>query len=165
LDSWTVVEGMIAVVKRTGHSSYYVEKGMGAMGKSPSQMGIREANYTIQGGAFPIWLENALCCPIGIVACYSGSSQDDHHLVVTSIKDYLKKLKRSENESIYPGSEHTGVPVLEPHRVQQSAHSEYQTSEWITTEGSRRGGGSRQGDPISPRQSYASDDDEERGRR
>jgi len=166
LDSWTVVEGMIAVVKRTGHSSYYVEKGMGAMGKSPAQMGI-QGDFRINGGAFPIWLENALCCPIAIVACYSGSSQDDHHLVVTSIKDYLKKLKRSENESTYPGSEHTGVPVPEPHRVQPSAHSEYQTSEWITTEGSSRRGGSRQGDPLSPRQSqmYASDEDEDRGRR
>ena len=25
-------------------------------------------------------LQNAPCCPIAIVACYSGSSQDDHHV-------------------------------------------------------------------------------------
>lgn len=67
-------QGMIAVVRRTGHSSYYVEKGMGAMGKTPKQLGI-EGNYRINGGgqssyvlgapqwltifntAFPIWLE------------------------------------------------------------------------------------------------------------
>ena len=32
LDSWASLEGMINVVRRTGHSSYYVEKGIGAMG-------------------------------------------------------------------------------------------------------------------------------------
>jgi len=162
LDSWTVLDGMIAVVKRTGHSSYYVEKGMGAMGKSPAQMGIPEREFKIHGGAFPIWLENALCCPIAIVACYSGSSQEDHHLVVTSVKDYLKKLKRSENESIFPGSEHTGMPISEPPRIRSpmspraATHSEYQPSEWVTTEASHTL-------EIRSRQSYS--DEEERGRR
>lgn len=68
---------MIAVVRRTGHSSYYVEKGMGAMGKTPKQLGI-PGDYRINGGgmfdltsdialnatsfllvhaAFPVWLE------------------------------------------------------------------------------------------------------------
>lgn len=42
-------QGMIAVVRRTGHSSYYVEKGMGAMGKTPRQLGI-EGNYRFNGG-------------------------------------------------------------------------------------------------------------------
>jgi uncharacterized protein (UPF0303 family) len=49
LDSWTCLEGMISVVKRTGHSSYYVEKGMGAMGKTPKQMGI-QGEFRIHGG-------------------------------------------------------------------------------------------------------------------
>ena len=40
---------MIAVVKRTGHSSYYVEKGMSAMGKTPKQLGI-QGDYRINGG-------------------------------------------------------------------------------------------------------------------
>jgi uncharacterized protein (UPF0303 family) len=77
LDSWSVLEGMIAVVKRTGHSSYYVEKGIGAMGKSQAQMGI-QSDFQVHGGgiwilfdcfcfalwvdrlistAFPVWLE------------------------------------------------------------------------------------------------------------
>jgi hypothetical protein len=70
---------MINVVKRTGHSSSYVEKGMGAMGKTAKQMGI-PGEFRINGGgelffpnaralckheilttkvctAFPIWLE------------------------------------------------------------------------------------------------------------
>ena len=33
LDAWASLEGMLNVVRRTGHSSYYVEKGIGAMGK------------------------------------------------------------------------------------------------------------------------------------
>ncbi|KAF5393713.1 hypothetical protein D9757_000305 [Collybiopsis confluens] len=86
LDSWSCLEGMISAVKRTGHSSFYVEKGMSAMGRSDGTK--------VQGGAFPVWLENAPCCPIAVVACYSGSSHDDHNLVATTIRDYLYKLKR-----------------------------------------------------------------------
>lgn len=73
LDSWACLEGMINVVRRTGHSSYYVEKGLGALGKTPKEMGIR-SDYNVNGGgeigsiafgifsyfrvtAFPIWLQ------------------------------------------------------------------------------------------------------------
>jgi len=91
LDSWTSLDGMIAVVRRTGHSSFYVEKGMGAMGKTPQQLGL-PSDLRIHGGAFPIWLQNAPCCPIAIVACYSGSSADDHHMVVNTVRDYLRKM-------------------------------------------------------------------------
>lgn len=50
LDSWACLEGMINVVKRTGHSSFYVEKGMNAMGKTPKQMGIQGDSFRVQGG-------------------------------------------------------------------------------------------------------------------
>ncbi|KAJ7233138.1 hypothetical protein B0H12DRAFT_1144274 [Mycena haematopus] len=93
LDSWSAVEGLINVVKRTGHSSYYVEKGIAAMGKTPKQTDL-QGEFRVNGGAFPIWLENAPCCPIAVVACYSGSSQDDHRLVYTTVRDYLAKLSR-----------------------------------------------------------------------
>lgn len=49
LDSWACVEGMINVVRRTGHSSFYVEKGIGAMGTTPKDMGIRN-DYNVNGG-------------------------------------------------------------------------------------------------------------------
>ena len=49
LDSWACVEGMCAVVRRTGHSSYYVEKGMHALGKTPKQLGI-QGDFRVQGG-------------------------------------------------------------------------------------------------------------------
>jgi len=81
----------VTVVRRTGHSSFYVEKGMGAMGKTPQQLGL-PPDLRIHGGAFPIWLQNAPCCPIAVVACYSGSSADDHHMVVNSVRDYLRKM-------------------------------------------------------------------------
>ncbi|KAF5322309.1 hypothetical protein D9619_001043 [Psilocybe cf. subviscida] len=83
LDSFACLEGMINTVKRTGHSSFYVEKGMSAMGKTPGQLGIQADPFRVNGGAFPIWLENAPCCPIAIVGCYSGSSQDDHNFAIT----------------------------------------------------------------------------------
>ena len=68
------MKGMISVVRRTGHSSYYVEKGMNAMGKTPKQLGIQPDLKICGGGqfmyfratwiglmfpvvAFPIWLE------------------------------------------------------------------------------------------------------------
>ncbi|TFY72072.1 hypothetical protein EVG20_g920 [Dentipellis fragilis] len=102
LDSWACLEGMVAVVRRTGHSSFYVEKGMGATGKTPKQLGI-QGDFRIYGGAFPIWLENAPCCPIAVVACYSGSSADDHHMVVTSIRDYLAKMAEKTRETSIRG--------------------------------------------------------------
>jgi len=110
LDSWTCLEGMINVVKRTGHSSYYVEKGMSALGKTPKQFGLGSpalGEGRVQGGAFPIWLENAPCCPIAVVACYSGSSQDDHNLVATTVRDYLNKIIRSSG-----GRSHNAGPSM-----------------------------------------------------
>ncbi|GBE79365.1 hypothetical protein BKA93DRAFT_820543 [Sparassis latifolia] len=108
LDSWACLEGMIAVVRRTGHSSYYVEKGMGAVGKTPTQLGVK-GEYRISGGAFPIWLENAPCCPIAVVACYSGSSPDDHHLVAIAVRDYVKKMLKGSGAPPPPS---VPMPVL-----------------------------------------------------
>jgi len=58
LDSWVCLEGMINVVKRTGHSSYYVEKGMGAMGKTPKQMGMQPELRINGGGTSPTAFSN-----------------------------------------------------------------------------------------------------------
>ena len=41
------------MVRRTGHSSFYVEKGMNAMGKTPQQMGIQGDSFRVQGGGKP----------------------------------------------------------------------------------------------------------------
>ena len=116
-------KSMIAVVRRTGHSSWYVEKGMNAMGKTPRQLGI-QSDLKISGGGehvpavslyarsrttrsvsnmargaknsrvlllqlFKLAIQNAPCCPIAILACYSGSSQDDHHVRVRALRSAL----------------------------------------------------------------------------
>jgi len=113
MDSWQVIEGMINVVRRTGHSSFYVESSMGAMGKTAKQMHL-QGELRVNGGAFPVWLENAPCSPIAVIAAYSGSSQDDHHLVVNVVKDYLNKLSRN---SMAPHSEtNTTIPAMIPVR-------------------------------------------------
>lgn len=49
MDSWQAVEGMINVVRRTGHSSFYVEMGMDAMGKTAKQMHL-QGELRVNGG-------------------------------------------------------------------------------------------------------------------
>ncbi|KAF7301552.1 hypothetical protein MIND_00720700 [Mycena indigotica] len=106
LDGWSALEGMINIVKRTSHSSYYVENSLASMGKSPKQMEL-QGDFRITGGAFPIWLENAPCCPIAIAACYSGSSYEDHRLVSTTVRDYLRKMHDNLDENAPSGPEST----------------------------------------------------------
>lgn len=91
LDAWLAIEGMLKVVKRTGHSSFYVERGMAAIGKTQETMGIPFPEYRINGGAFPIWLQNCSITPVAVCAAYGGSSQEDHNLVVGVVRDYLSK--------------------------------------------------------------------------
>lgn len=182
LDSWSCLDGMIASVKRTGHSSFYVEKGMGAMGKTPRQLGL-EGDLRVNGGAFPIWLDNAPCCPIAIAAVYSGSSQEDHNLVSTTIRDYLVKQRRNStilNQSFMPTlAADTTVHMPQPHigrdwlpepphtEVEGSrrAHTEIEASRRAPTEveGSRRAPtemeGSRRGSPYEPHRRQESEYD------
>ncbi|KAL1946586.1 hypothetical protein VTO73DRAFT_14690 [Trametes versicolor] len=135
LDSWSCLEGMIAVVRKTGHSSYYVEKGMNAMGKTPKQLGI-QGEYKINGGAFPVWLENAPCCPIAVVACYSGSSQDDHHMVATAVRDYLKKIGRDNGILPPPSTMAPSVPpTLRPMTYQSTGRPP--STEWVADPAAR----------------------------
>lgn len=110
LDSWACLEEMINTVKRTGHSSFYVEQGMSALGKS-TMLGISGGSLPVIGGAFPIWVENAPCCPIAVVACYSGASQEDHTLVAATVRDYLTKLRRN-SETPVPSMQEKPVPVV-----------------------------------------------------
>lgn len=69
---------MIDVVKNTHHSSFYVEKSLSALGRGAVEVGVVEGK--VVGGAFPIWLDNISFGPVGIIAVYSGSSHDDHHV-------------------------------------------------------------------------------------
>ncbi|KAE9405968.1 hypothetical protein BT96DRAFT_293850 [Gymnopus androsaceus JB14] len=130
LDSWTCLEGMVNVVRRTGHSSFYVEKGMSALGKTPKQLGLA-GESRVHGGAYPIWLENAPCCPIAVVACYSGSSEEDHHLVSTTVRDYLHKINRTSDANTagpsdwLPESEFTSRRPETPYDRHHDDEAEY----------------------------------------
>ncbi|KAH6915186.1 hypothetical protein BKA70DRAFT_1258225 [Coprinopsis sp. MPI-PUGE-AT-0042] len=119
LDSWECLEGMIAVVKRTGHSSFYVEKGMSAMGKTAKQF-VEGGDVRVNGGAFPIWLENSPICPIAVAAVYSGSSQEDHALVATTIRDYLAKIRRGSQQTYAPTAPPTEHPLAPPPQEQST---------------------------------------------
>ncbi|KAG9013509.1 hypothetical protein FRB90_005933 [Tulasnella sp. 427] len=100
LDSWWHIEGMIKVVRRTGHSTFYIEKGASAIGKPPDQLGLPFPEYRLDGGAFPIWLQNSSVGPIGIIAIYSGSSTEDHHLVISTLRSYFSKMSASDRGSV-----------------------------------------------------------------
>jgi uncharacterized protein (UPF0303 family) len=50
LDSWWRVEGMIKVVRRTNHSTFYIEHGLSAIGRNGDQLGLPFPEYRIDGG-------------------------------------------------------------------------------------------------------------------
>ncbi|PPR03882.1 hypothetical protein CVT26_000880 [Gymnopilus dilepis] len=88
LDSWACLESMIDTVRRTGHSSFYVEKGMSAMGKAPQHNDMPR----VKGGV-----------------------TEPYQLVSTTIRDYLAKLRRnSQVETPAPTLHEQPVPT--PHR-------------------------------------------------
>ncbi|CEL57872.1 UPF0303 protein [Rhizoctonia solani AG-1 IB] len=95
LDSWMRLNAIVNVVKRTGHSSFYVSMGMKAVGKTQEQLGLPSPEFLMEGGAFPIWLQNSPIAPMGVVAVYGGSSQEDHNLVTMGIRDFFNKMAKS----------------------------------------------------------------------
>ncbi|KAG8915338.1 hypothetical protein FRC00_005514 [Tulasnella sp. 408] len=86
LDSWWHIEGMIKVVRRTGHSTFYIEKGAAAIGKPAEQLGLPFPEYRLDGG--------------GIIAIYSGSSVEDHHLIISTLRSYFSKMSASDRGSV-----------------------------------------------------------------
>ncbi|KAG8931747.1 hypothetical protein FRC03_011755 [Tulasnella sp. 419] len=103
LDSWWRIEAMIKVVRRTGHSTLYIERGIQAVGKSPEELGLPFPEYRIDGGAFPIWLKSSPITPIGVIAIYSGSSLEDHHIIVATLKSYFNKVSQGEHSGSIAG--------------------------------------------------------------
>jgi uncharacterized protein (UPF0303 family) len=99
LEAWDRVKGMVELVRRTGHCTFYIEKGMQAVGKTVEQLGLTGDLHVAGGGlflprplpdvtrayfyfltAFPLWLDNAPTCPIAIVVLHSGESSEDHRV-------------------------------------------------------------------------------------
>ncbi|EIW82490.1 hypothetical protein CONPUDRAFT_103716 [Coniophora puteana RWD-64-598 SS2] len=147
LEAWARLEEMVRAVRRTGHSSYYIERAVRATaaGAAAGKQGQAGAGVAadfgrVCGGAFPVWLENAHSCPIGIIALYSGSSQEDHHLVVGVVRDYIHKQTRD----LRPPPSALGVPSELPPRSSRDSR------EWIEEPAASHYTGRSQS-PYSPR--------------
>ncbi len=54
LESWDHLEGMIRLVKKSGHSSYYVEKTIAALPKTAKSIEISPDYFVKGGGSFPL---------------------------------------------------------------------------------------------------------------
>jgi len=109
-DSWARLTAMMNVVRRTGHSSFYIEKGRSVLGRSAEELGLPFPEYRVEGGAFPIWLVNCQVAPIGIMAIYSGSALDDHAMIVSTLKHFFVKGGGSGAGGISMGGSPSGIP-------------------------------------------------------
>jgi uncharacterized protein (UPF0303 family) len=92
-ESW--VAGKNAVVRRFGHSSFYIGQRARLRGVDFAQSSLLDpAEFRAHGGAFPIIVAN-----VGVVgtATVSGLPQaDDHKLVVTVIEEFLAETGAGE---------------------------------------------------------------------
>jgi uncharacterized protein (UPF0303 family) len=52
LEAWDRVKGMVELVRRTGHCTFYIEKGMQAVGKTVEQLGLTGDLHVAGGGPF-----------------------------------------------------------------------------------------------------------------
>jgi uncharacterized protein (UPF0303 family) len=76
------------VVNRFGHSSYYIGISLKSAGQTVEEKYLIPAsNYATHGGAFPLIIRN-----VGVVGTITVSGlpqQEDHELVVTTLKQFL----------------------------------------------------------------------------
>ena len=70
-----------AVVRRFGHSSYYVG---GSTGTQEEEKLLPLENYAAHGGAFPLIIRNV--GPVGHVAVSGLTSAEDHEFVVEALR-------------------------------------------------------------------------------
>ncbi|KAL1926430.1 hypothetical protein VTP01DRAFT_5759 [Rhizomucor pusillus] len=77
-------------VMRFRHSSFYMGRYCASQNKTLEEKYlVSENEYAAHGGSFPLIIEN-----VGVVGCITVSGlaqEDDHNLVVNSIKEYLQK--------------------------------------------------------------------------
>ncbi|KAG0175333.1 hypothetical protein DFQ28_001863 [Apophysomyces sp. BC1034] len=77
-------------VKRFGHSSFYM--GQYCASKSAvfeQKYAVSDKEYACHGGAFPLIIQGVGI--VGTVTVSGLAQEDDHALVVSSIKEYLEK--------------------------------------------------------------------------
>jgi len=86
-DEW--VRRKIRLVNRFGHSSFYIGQLLKSKGKSLEQAYlISESSYAPHGGCFPIIVKGSGM--VGTITVSGLPQEDDHRLVVDTIRDYLR---------------------------------------------------------------------------
>ncbi|CAG1011469.1 hypothetical protein ANAEL_04188 [Anaerolineales bacterium] len=89
-DEW--VKRKVRLVYRFGHSSFYIGQLLKNKGKSIEEMFlIPESQYAPHGGCFPIIVKGTGM--VGTITVSGLPQEEDHGLVVQTIKDYLSKEK------------------------------------------------------------------------
>jgi uncharacterized protein (UPF0303 family) len=87
-DAW--INRKIKLVNRTGHSSFYTGRRLSSLGKTIERdMLLSESEYAPHGGCFPIILKNTGA--VGTITVSGLPQEEDHKLVVRSLKYALKK--------------------------------------------------------------------------
>lgn len=85
-DSWIIRKNNI--VNRFNKSSYYIGLHLKSLGKTlEEKYGLSSFEYAPYGGAFPIIIKNVGA--VGTVTVSGLTQDEDHNLVVNTIKEYL----------------------------------------------------------------------------
>jgi len=89
-DEW--IKRKVRLVYRFGHSSFYIGQLLKSKGKRLEDAYlISESLYAPHGGCFPIVVKGTGV--IGTISVSGLAQEDDHHLVVQAIREYLKDQK------------------------------------------------------------------------
>jgi uncharacterized protein (UPF0303 family) len=85
-DAW--IERKVRVVRRFGHSSFYVGRRSAAGGTTVSEEYLLdEREFAAHGGAFPIIVRGV--GPVGVVTVSGLPQEEDHRLVVRVLREIL----------------------------------------------------------------------------
>lgn len=88
-DEW--VKRKVRLVKRMGHSSFYIGQLLKREGKSIEEMLLLpESEYAPHGGCFPIIIKGTGA--VGTITVSGLPQEEDHKVVVQAIKYYLEEI-------------------------------------------------------------------------
>lgn len=86
-DEW--IKRKVRLVYRFGHSSFYMGQHLKKIEKTIEEVHlIKESDYAPHGGCFPIIIKGSGV--IGTITVSGLPQEEDHKLVVTAIRNYLK---------------------------------------------------------------------------
>jgi uncharacterized protein (UPF0303 family) len=89
-DEW--IKRKIRLVYRFGHSSFYMGQFLKSRGKRIEEMYLLpESEYAPHGGCFPVIIKGSGV--IGTIAVSGLAQEEDHILVVQTIRNYLSQNK------------------------------------------------------------------------